>query len=866
MHAIRRILPVGLIALSSAFGQEANEAAPAPAAPLPPAVPAIPANPGNPTPAPAPANPIPGNPVIPPGGRPPRGPAAQAGQPGQVLPNQDDRPLAERKVTETINAQKITGNELADLYHKYTGRRVVVSAAAAQAEFSFVQEASVKEPLTYKQASDLLKMSALTEGFVFVPAEEGVDRLLFAGNAANNPKGLAGIYSDEDVLPDSDLVISYVMTFRYLKPEQALQVFNQVIGQVGGAYGSIAAVANASALVITENTSVIRKLIQLKEEIDKPSGESGKLFIKVQYADVTELAQTLNELLSTQQQAQRTAGIQRAENNIPQGVPGQQGGNRGNTATAAGEDTPVQIVPDPRTNRIFAMGRPVDLKFVESLIHEFDTKTDDRNFLRRRLRFLAANDFLEVAGNALNRAFTGTGTGSGGGGGAGSTGANFGGGGGGRTTGGASGGRTSGSTGSRTSATGSSSSSGGFGSSGSSGGFGGSSGSGGSSLGSSGLSDPNVSTAPQSILVGRTLLVADNITNSIIVQGPPASVEVIEKLLNQVDVKADQVMISTVFGQLTVNDNLDYGVDFLKTFGNKKTGVAGGSTPTTDTPSVPINPAALLTPANFPASNGLNIYGTIGRSYSLYLSALQATGNFTVLSRPSIYTANNKKGVISSGQQIAVPTNTYNNASSTGTTGGVQTNIEYKDVVLKLEVIPLINSENEITLQIALISDEVGANQTVGDLTVPTIITREMTTTVTVPNNQTVVLGGLIISRDRDSVSGIPILSKIPGLGKLFSSTTKDKEKSELLIFMQPSIVRADKQLDSVQDDMDRRYKIASDLRNFGDGPGSIAPPDGVPVVSDKAAAPAPAASKKSNAPADYDAQATKKPARLGRR
>ena len=124
---------------------------------------------------------------------------------------------------------------------------------------------------------------------------------------------------------------------------------------------------------------------------------------------------------------------------------------------------------------------------------------------------------------------------------------------------------------------------------------------------------------------------------------------------------------------------------------------------------------------------------------------MQERANFTVLSRPSIFTSNNQKGSISSGERIAIPTNTN---SFSG--GGSNTNIEYQDVVLKLEVVPLVNSDNEITLQVALLNDEQNGTQTIqgagnngDDLTVPRISTREILTTVTVPNNGTVVLGGL---------------------------------------------------------------------------------------------------------------------------
>ncbi|MEI7929726.1 MAG: secretin N-terminal domain-containing protein, partial [Verrucomicrobiales bacterium] len=474
-----------------------------------------------------------------------------------------DVPLAERKITEPIAEPKMTGNDLAAKYRAFTGRRVIVSAAAAAAEFSFIQDASVADPLTYAKATKLIKMAALLEGFVFVPAgdiDPDVDKLMFSAASAG-PKGEGiGIFDENDALPDEDRVVTYVMTFKFLKPDEAVRVFTTIIGQIGS-YGSIAPIANASAVIITEKTSLIRKLIELKAQIDKPGTEVATRFIKVQFADPTELAQTLNELLNTQAQAQHTAGVQRTDNNpapIPPGGGVAAALAAANAAAHGGEENPPQIIPDSRTNRIFAMGRPVDLVVIEGMVREFDVQSDQKNFLRRKLRFISVSSFLDTAENALNRAFTsGTGASGGGssGGGAGSTGANVGGGNRASTSGSGSSNRS----GSSSGRSGSSSQGSGGGSSslGSSGGSGGGSGAG-------ALSDPKTDTAPQSRLVGRTLLVADNVTNSLVVQGTPASIEVVEKLLDQIDVKAEQVMIATVFGQLSLSDNLEYGVDILR--------------------------------------------------------------------------------------------------------------------------------------------------------------------------------------------------------------------------------------------------------------------------------------------------------------
>lgn len=774
-------------------------------------------------------------------------PAAAAPQPAGAPAAGAPANIGETKIVEDIVEPKLSGNALAGLYRKYTGRRVIVSTAASTAEFSFVQDASEKDPLTYAQAADLLKKAATIEGFVFVPDEQDptLDILTLASGGIRPTARGVDVYNENDPLPEGDAVISYVMALSYIKPAEAVNTFTQIIGQFG-AYGSIAAVPNASAVVITENTSLIRKLIDLKKEIDKPGSVQATRFIKVQYADVTEIATLLTELLTAQQSAEKTAATQRADVApaapvAPAGAAPAGAAPAGNSSAAGGgggEETPVQIVPEPRTNRIFAMGRPVDLMFVEGLVREFDIPSSEKTFLRRKLRFLTVSEFLPIAGDALTRAFTGTGEGGAG------------------ASGGASGGSSAqGAT--RQSATGSnrsSQTSSGFSGGNSSSGFSGSSGFGGSSGrsggmsggaggglgGGSALSDPSISSAPESMLVGRTLLVADNITNSIVAQGPPPALEIIKSLLDQIDVKPDQVMISTVIGQLSLKDTKETGVGYLYRGADFTAGGAGGLP---IIPPILKNVAEELTPENLGdlgmASSGLRAYGTIG-DLNVFLKALQDKGDFTVLSRPSIFTSNNQKGMISSGERIAIPTGS--NSYGGGLNGSVSTQIEYQDVVLKLEVIPLVNSDNEITMQIALLNDEQSTVPQVikggagggGDLTVPNITTREILTTATVPNNNTIVLGGLIVGRHGTTKSGIPILGDIPYLGRLFSNVKDQDDRSELMVFIQPSIVSNDRSLTDVQVDMDNRYKVSPGARGFADGPGVLPPVDEIPRANEK--------------------------------
>lgn len=818
---------------------------PPPAGVTPPAVKTPPTIPGKTPPT------IPGkNPSGIPGKTPPGGAAKTPPLPAVPLvpsrkPARDPNvPLADTKIVEAIEQASLKGSELAALYRKYTGRRVIVSAAAAAAEFSFMQDASPEEPLTYAEAAELLRKAAGIENFVFMPDDQ--DKNLDFLTVSTRLPGLAyNVFNENDLLPEGEGVISYVMTFKHLKPETAAQAFTQIIGQFG-TYGSIAPL-NGS-VVITENTSLIRRLIKLKEEIDKPADITSTRFISVKYADVTELAGTLNDLLNTQQQAQKTAAVQRAGAPAAAPVPGappQAAANTINSGAATSVDTPVQIIPEPRTNRIFGMGRPVDLLFVEGLIREFDIETSEKTFLRRKLKFLTVTDFLPIASDALNRAFTSpTGGATGAQGAQGAVGSNAS-----RTN---RSGSNTGSTGNnnnmgRSNSAGASSFGGGTSSfGGGSGGMGSMGGSSGGMGGGSSLGNPNASTAPESRLVGRTLLVADNITNSIVVQGPPSGLEIIERLLDQIDVKADQVMISTVIGQLTLDDSKTFGADYTFNDGSSNSALRGGGGFSPSMPIVPIpstttgGTATTYNPGALSGAGGLQVYGKIGNNLNVFVQALQSTGKFTVLSRPSVFTANNQKGTISSGRRVAIPTN-----SNSFTNGGASTNIQYQDVVLKLEVIPLINSKDEITLQIALLDDEVNGNQTIAGagangttLTVPNIFTRQVLTTVTIPNNETIVLGGLIKDSKSDSVDGIPILSSIPFLGKLFSNTIKANTREELLIFLQPSIITSRASLDSAQSDAARRYQGSRETRKFADGPEVLPPPGSAKPAADSATPP----------------------------
>jgi type II secretory pathway component GspD/PulD (secretin) len=344
------------------------------------------------------------------------------------------------------------------------------------------------------------------------------------------------------------------------------------------------------------------------------------------------------------------------------------------------------------------------------------------------------------------------------------------------------------------------------------------------------LQEPNEQLGPQSVIVGKTRIISDAKDNKIIVIGPPESVQKVRTILERLDRRPQQVYLSTVIGQLTLTNETDFGVDFTQTYKkiSDNAGVASSNLSSTGTQAgifnsngqVVIDPRQILSSGVVPGTQGLAIYGSITDAIRVFIRAVDTRDKFTILARPAVYTANNKRAVISSGQRVPVPGTTLSNVVTNGVlntsnTAAVQATIEYEDVELRLEVIPLINSSREVTLKIAQINDSLGNNVTIAGNTVPTVNSQRLTTTVTVPSGATVVLGGLIQDTIKKSESGIPVVDQLPYLGNFFKFQTHSRNRSELLVFIQPTVVESNIETMRASLKEEKRTKVGSDMSSL---------------------------------------------------
>ena len=307
-----------------------------------------------------------------------------------------------------------------------------------------------------------------------------------------------------------------------------------------------------------------------------------------------------------------------------------------------------------------------------------------------------------------------------------------------------------------------------------------------------------------SMLSPRGSLSIDERTNTLLVQDTADKLQDIRRLVQVLDVPVKQVLIEARI--VVVSDTYErdlgarLGITGFTTAGAGSLISVSGTNVGTDTmvqsvlPSTtgaaPTGVVALPTldnryQVNLPAANtngsiGISVLG--GKHLlDLELSAAQNEGKSQTISAPRVITANQKQATILQGTEIP-----YQESASSGAT-----TTQFKNAVLSLKVTPLITPDNRVVLDLDVSDDTVGAQVTSATGgSVPSIDTREIITQVLVNDGQTVVLGGILETTKTKSANKVPFFADIPVLGYLFRSTTDINNKTELLIFITPKILR----------------------------------------------------------------------------
>ncbi|HVR82648.1 MAG TPA: type II secretion system secretin GspD [Luteimonas sp.] len=306
------------------------------------------------------------------------------------------------------------------------------------------------------------------------------------------------------------------------------------------------------------------------------------------------------------------------------------------------------------------------------------------------------------------------------------------------------------------------------------------------------------STPPAATTPG--IIQADVATNSIIINAPDAIYNNLRAALDKLDVRRAQVYVEALIVELTADKAAEFGVQWQSLSGLGRGGTQGfGGTNFGSTGEniigISQNPATVAPGLNIGVVNGRITIPGVGQilNLGLLVRALETDGNANILSTPTLLTLDNEEAEIVIGQNVPFVTGQYALSGGATTPTPFQT-IERHDVGLKLRIKPQISEGGTVRLQIY---QEVSS---INDKFNPAgVITnkRAVASTVLVDDGQIVVIGGLIQDAVNDDVQRVPVLGSIPLLGNLFRSRTRSHSKTNLMIFLRPTLVRDSQRADA---------------------------------------------------------------------
>ncbi len=311
---------------------------------------------------------------------------------------------------------------------------------------------------------------------------------------------------------------------------------------------------------------------------------------------------------------------------------------------------------------------------------------------------------------------------------------------------------------------------------------------------------------PGDIFRQEVRIVADDVTNSLVVLATKKDYEDIKEVLRRLDIVPRQVLIEVLVAEVTLDDKLQFGVEYALTQDSRNgalgrivgasasTSTTSGTTTTTATTSGTVGGVASslfdVGAAMVSKSSGFTGILSDNRNFAVALNALASKGKVKVLSAPHLMTADNHEAHILVGtevpiittQQSAVGVQTNNNTN-------VLQNIQYRDTGTILTMLPQVNSEGLVNMQI---HQEVSAiaQLSVGAIGSPSFSSREAETTVVVQSGETIVIGGIIDETVNRARTGVPFLMDIPVIGRAFRVDSDSVNRTELILLVTPHVVR----------------------------------------------------------------------------
>ena len=300
-------------------------------------------------------------------------------------------------------------------------------------------------------------------------------------------------------------------------------------------------------------------------------------------------------------------------------------------------------------------------------------------------------------------------------------------------------------------------------------------------------SDAGAPEGPQGGAIPGVRVTADAVTNSLLIFASRENYRTIERALQELDRPPLQVAIEATIAEVTLNNTLNYGVQyFLKsqTFGLGRDNASAG-----------LSTNSILNGVISKVLPGANLVLGSNADPRVVLDALRAYTDVKVVSSPSLVVLDNQVATLQVGDQVPIATSSATLVSAAGTTNGasvgfpVANTIDYRNTGVILRVLPRVNYNGNVSLDVEQEISSIVPSQSADTLT-PTVSQRRIRSSIAVASEQTVLLAGLISDTQNNSRSGIPIVERLQGIGDLFSTNGREHGRTELIIFIRPRIIR----------------------------------------------------------------------------
>jgi general secretion pathway protein D len=676
----------------------------------------------------------------------------------------------------TMDFQDVDLTVLVKFISELTGKNFILDEKVKGKKVTVISPTKISKEEAYKVFESILEIKDLAT----VPAGR-VIKIVPAKDAME--KSLKTVVGKEKA-PVSDQLITQLVTLEYVDPDQMAKILKPLMSRDS----KIDAYVPTSTLILTDTASNIARLMRILKQLDVRADEMIMDVIPLEYASAEAMARQLQEILQTlttaapSGQAAPAAAARRAT-------------RRTATSAMAAQGFTGKIIADDRTNSLIVLASETQLEEIRELVHkiDYDTPRAYGNINVYYLEYASAEDTAQVLSDLVSGAKSMAGNNSG------------------------------------------------------------SKGTG------AGQPAPAIARTMASF-EGEVSITADVSTNALLVVATPRDYQTLKNVIEKLDIRRKQVYVEAVIMEIQPSFLEDLGIEYRGAIplesGNDVSKVLLGGTNWNMGANQMIGTAAALGAGTLPSTDtglfpldlgstaGLTLGGIFDRvkvedkngnilylpANVLVIHALNRTTQANLLSTPHLIAMDNEEAEIVVGRNVPFVTSTSQTTVST-----VQ-QVQRQSVGITLRFTPQITEGDYIQLKLyqeisALIDSPVGQDPNrVG----PTTSERKSTNTVLVRDGQTIIIGGLMEDRIRTQVSKVPWLGDIPGLGWLFRFQEDQAEKQNLLIFLTPTIIREDQDVQMLFQEKKRKMleyekvnKIPRENMDVRPFEGKMMPPSG---------------------------------------